>query len=292
MKKLLLVTGYLLLVALLAGCNLPWQKKAALQVNSIPKAKVFIDGQEKQTTPYEDKDLNPGETTVRLEPETTAVSLSSWERKVKLVAGVMTIVNWEFGTTESDSAGEILTLEKSKEKEGASLSVISIPDSAVVRLDGEARGFTPIVLEKVTAGEREIVISANGFQDRSIKGQLITGYQLTVNVKLAKIEEEIEKTAEAVEEEETKEEGAEATPKPKPTGPTPTPPDRPYVKIKDTPTGWLRVREKATTASEEIAKVNPGEMYPLLDEESGWYKIAYEEDKEGWIAGRYAEKYE
>jgi uncharacterized protein YgiM (DUF1202 family) len=47
-----------------------------------------------------------------------------------------------------------------------------------------------------------------------------------------------------------------------------------------------------STVATEAAKVNPGEMYPLLDEESGWYKIEYQKDEEGWISGQYAEKYE
>lgn len=295
MRKLLLITYHLSLITLLSACTLPWQKKAALQVNSIPKATVFVEGKEKGTTPFEEKNLSAGEVTLKLVPETTAVSLSPWERKVKLVGGVMTVVNWEFGQDEQKSAGEILTLEKSKDKESASLSVVSIPDSAVVRLDGEAKGFTPLPLEKITAGEREVVVSTNGFQERTIKAKLVDGYQLTVDVKLAKKEEEEKKEEEpSATPTPTPKAGAKATPslKPTPTGPTPTPPARPYVMIKDTPTGWLRVRAKASTASEEIAKVNPGEMYPLLDEESGWYQIRYAEGKEGWISGKYAEKYE
>lgn len=299
MKKLLFAAGCLLLAVLLSACTLPWQKKAALQVNSIPKSTVYIDDEEKGTTPFEDKKLKPGEVTLKLVPEVTAVSLSPWERKVKLVGGVMTVVNWEFGENEQASAGEVLTLEKSRDKEAASLNVVSVPDSAVVRLDGEARGFTSLTLDKITAGDREIIVTANGFKERIIKAKLVDGYQLTVNVNLAKIEEEEKEKEEEKTEEEIKKEStptpkkeATSTPKPIPTGPTPTPPDRPYVKIKETPTGWLRVREKATTASEELTKVHPEEMYPLLDEESGWYKITFEEDKEGWISGRYAEKYE
>ena len=43
------------------------------------------------------------------------------------------------------------------------------------------------------------------------------------------------------------------------------------------------------TAS-EAAKVNPGDTFELLDEEAGWYKINYEENKEGWISSNYVEK--
>lgn len=296
MRKLLLIVGCLLLAISLSGCTFPWQKKAALQVKSIPNAKVYINDEEKGTTPFEEKKLSPGEITLKLVPEVTAVSLSPWERKVKLVGGVMSVVNWEFGESEQSSAGEILTLEKSRDKETASLSVVSIPDSAIVRLDGEARGFTPLTLNQITAGEREITVTSTGFKDRSIKAKLVDGYQLTANVKLAKAEEEKKEEEEKPEATPTPtpKGAAKATPSPKPTpsGPTPIPPERPYVKIKDTPTGWLRVREKATTASEEIGRVNPEESYPLLDEEGGWYKIRFGEDKEGWISGKYAEKYE
>ena len=293
MKKLLGLFLLLAAVSLFSGC-LPGREKTALQVNSTPKATVFINNKQVGSTPFIDEKLSPGEITVKLVPETTVVNLSPWETKVKLTGGVMAVVNREFGQTEASSAGEILTLEKSQDKESSVLAVISNPDSAVVRLDGEAKGFTPLSLEKVAPGEREIVISATGFAERTIKAKLVAGFKLTLNVKLAQKEEEkIEISPTPI----PTGTGAKITPKPsptgtKPTGPTLTPPARPYVEIKDTPTGWLRVRTEPSTTATESAKVNPGERYPLLDESGGWYKIQYQEDKEGWISGRYAEKYE
>lgn len=293
MKKLLGLFLLLFTVSLFSGC-LPGREKTALQVNSTPKATVFINNKQVGSTPFIDEKLSPGEITVRLVPETTAVSLSPWETKVKLTGGVMAVVNREFGQTEASSAGEILTLEKSKDKENAVLAVISNPDSAVVRLDGEAKGFTPLSLEKVAPGEREIVVSATGFAERTIKAKLVAGFKLNLNVKLAQKEEEKIEISLTPTPTGTR---AKVTPKPsptgvKPTGPTSTPPARPYVEIKDTPTGWLRVRTEPSTTATEAAKINPGERYPLLDESGGWYKISYEGDKEGWISGRYAEKYE
>ena len=45
-----------------------------------------------------------------------------------------------------------------------------------------------------------------------------------------------------------------------------------------------------SASATEAAKVNPGEMFPYLNEEkSGWYKIEYEEGKEGWVSGVYVE---
>jgi len=310
MKKISLVAFLFLTSVLLSACTPPWQKKAALQVNSIPKATVYIEGEEKGTTPFEDKKLSPGEITLKLVPEVTAVNLNPWEKKIKLVGGVMTVVNWEFGQNELASAGEVLTLEKTKNKETASMSVVSIPDAAVVRLDGEARGFTPLNLDQITAGEREIVITTNGFQDRSITAKLVNGYELIANVKLAKAdkdEADVDKEEEKIDgdgdEEENDDENEKTTPTPKkettptptPSGPTPTPPERPYVEIKDTPTGWLKVRSEPSTAGGDetvITKIDPGDTYPLLDEDGGWYQIEYEKDETGWISGKYAEKYE
>jgi N-acetylmuramoyl-L-alanine amidase len=62
------------------------------------------------------------------------------------------------------------------------------------------------------------------------------------------------------------------------------------VVIKNTPTGWLRVRMEPSLSATEAAKVKPGEKYTLLDEKNGWYKISYKEGEEGWISGRYAKK--
>jgi len=80
--------------------------------------------------------------------------------------------------------------------------------------------------------------------------------------------------------------GAKATPTEGP------PMAKPYVLIKETPTGWLRVRMEPSTTATEAAKVNPGEKYPLLEEKGGWYKIRYSGDKEGWISAQYATKFE
>jgi len=57
------------------------------------------------------------------------------------------------------------------------------------------------------------------------------------------------------------------------------------VTIKETPTGWLRVREKPQ--GKEIGKVYPGDVYQFLAQDNGWYQIKFG-DQEGWISGKYA----
>jgi len=57
--------------------------------------------------------------------------------------------------------------------------------------------------------------------------------------------------------------------------------------IKQTPTGWLNVREKPSSSSEIITKVYPGESYPFSEIKSGWYKILLKDLTEGWVANQY-----
>lgn len=294
MKRYALIGVVIVLIAGLVGLVVRAKffqpTQAGLRVTSNPPATVFLDGEEMGQTTFEKEDLKPGEKTLRLVPQATATTYFPWETKVKLVNKTMVIVNRDFGETESLSAGEVMSLEPIADKKSASLVVISNPDSAVVSLNNETKGFTPLNQDNLSEGTYEIRLATNGYQERLVRVNLKNGFRLVVNVKLAE-----EKEEEAETEEEGEEAEATGTPTPSPVAkvtPKTTPPPRPYVLIKDTPTGWLRVRMGPTIAATEAAKVDPGEMFPLLDEESGWYKIEYEEDEEGWVSGQYAEKYE
>lgn len=259
---------------------------AALKIDSIPQASIFLDGKSLGKTPYEQEKLSPGEKTLKLVPE--GGIFYPWEVKIKLTGMAMTVVKREFGETEGKSSGETITLEKIADKKTSSLSIISIPDSAKVLVNGEDRGFTPVSLDKLSEGEISISLSASGFKEKTVRTKLTLGFKTNVSAKLAESEEGEEPTGTP-----TPTGTVTPTPKltPKPTGPTATPPPRPYIEIKETPTGWLRVRLEPSTTASEAAKVYPGEMYSLLDEESGWYKIEYQKGKDGWVSGQYAEKF-
>lgn len=53
---------------------------------------------------------------------------------------------------------------------------------------------------------------------------------------------------------------------------------------------WLRVRSVSSTKGTILGYVNQGEVYALLGEENGWYKIKTKKDGEGWVSGEYAAK--
>lgn len=313
MKKLLL---FIFITSIsLSGCSLLTKKQpAALKVTTTPQATIFIDGKHSGTTPYENKELEPGEITLKLVPEQQSDSSTDpFEGLIELTSGVTTIVNHEFATENSSAAGELLTL-KPNNRSVASLSVVSQPDAAVVRLDGESKGFTPLVLNQVEQGDHQLSISSPGYETRTISIRTQTGYRLTVSSILGKgttpqpitqNQSNKEATDSATPSDNTTDEKntttvtpteTQTTPSPKPTTADTTTksttPDLPYVKINKTPTGWLRVRSEPSMAGEEVAKINPGETYPFLDKQSGWYQIKLDNGEKGWIAGQYAELYE
>ncbi|MGB9911467.1 MAG: SH3 domain-containing protein [Microgenomates group bacterium] len=268
-------------------------KLAVISISSSPQTAVFIDNVQVGTAslekPYYNDKIEPGEHRIKLVPESN--ELIPWEGKINLPAGILTSIKRELASSEAESGGQVVWLEKIENKRKASLAVISFPEQAVVKLGGEPKGFTPFLNEEIPPGSYQIEIAAPGYKSRTISIKLIAGYKLLINAKLAKEIEGIEEMA-------SKKEAEEATSSGKPM-PSPTPLvksnsttslKKPYVEIKNTPTGWLRIRSKPSTSGEELGKAKPGETFPYLGETvNGWYKIEYEEDKEGWVSGTYAD---
>lgn len=282
----------ILLSFVLSGCTLPFvtNKQAALQVSSSPKASVFIDGTHVGQTPFFDENLKSGDYSLKLVPEATADILPSWETIVKLTPQTLTVVNRLIGDSDTNSSGEILTLEPLSSKTKTILAIISIPDSSVVKLDSQPKGFTPVSLDDVSSGEHTITISAAGFQEKTLKAKITAGHKLTISAQLAR---------------------QQLLPSPTPTPRTETSqittPEtvdqvasassttnkKPFVEVLANPLGFLRIRNSPSTSGVEIANAIPGQKLPYLDEEdNGWYKVLYQSGKSGWLArgssGQYA----
>jgi len=299
MKRFFAFIFVLLSAVVLSGCSLlPGRKKAALSVQTTPKATIFLDGEHLGQTPYFNEKLKAGEYVLKIVPESSGQALNPWEGRVTLSPGILTVVNRELGLTQDDSSGEILSFEPLADKNAISISVVTTPDGAVVNLDGEPRGFAPLSLDNVSEGEHMLTISSPGYKERSIKAKTVKGHKLIASVQLARepvepsTPEETEEDQEEETEESTPSASPKATPKASPRSTSDNDPDRPYVQIDSPDAGWVRVRDGAGTSYDELTKVDHGEKFPLLDTQSGWYQIEYEAGKEGWISGKYAEKFE
>jgi len=249
---------------------------AGILVESTPPSSVYIASEQVGRTPYE-ANLKPGEVVVKLIPETIDRALAPFETKVILNSGIKTIIRRDFGETEEASAGDIVSFEKVGGKE-VSISVVTVPNSAQISIDGQVRGFAPYKTTSLSAGEHSLVVSSQGYSDRTITIKAIAGYRLTVVFKLKPSGETVPE--EKVQGEETQK--------------------KVMIEILSTPTGFLRVRESASTSAKELAQVKPGQRFPYLteDTENNWYKIEYqskeagEEAKEGWVTGQYSKKVE
>lgn len=251
------------------GCSLV-PKKSGLEVISNLQAKVYIDGKEMGTTPYKNNSLFPKEIEVKIKTQNN----QEWSKKIELQNNSNTVVNWEFGNEEKESGGYVISLEKTGDNKKAGIIVNVTPDKATVAIDGEIKGFSPLRIDDIGDGDKQVTISFPGNKSINIFIRAIKGYQTILESKLA--EEKI-----IVQQEENNQQN-NLTEKQNET----------IITIKETETGWLRVRESSSNASKEIVKINPGEKYKLLEENKDWYQIDLGENKTGWISAKYAEKNE
>lgn len=273
-RKIILVILFFVLISGFAVVRFKLLKtigNGGLRIVSNVPANIFIDDKLIGKTPYEDK-LEVREYVVKLIPEDTSIQASSWQGKVKLNPSVLTFINRDLGPSELRSGGEILTLEKIPQLQ-TQLSITSQPEGAYVLLDGIDRGVTPLNLEDQEPGEHDVSISSVGFIGRTQRVQLTSGYNLNINFQLSISEE--------------KEASPSSTIVPETQTDTPR---KPYIVVKETETGFLRVRTGPAKSATEAAQIKPGEQYQLLDEKEGWYKISFAEGKEGWISSQYADK--
>lgn len=245
------------------------KKEAAIKLVSHPNATVYINGKQAGTTPYENDSLSAELTTFKLVPNNGD---QFWQRDLELTPNAQTIVNWNFDPEDDQQFGSVLYLEKISSPDQADLLVTCQPQSCSVKVDGQLQGPAPLNLEKVGASEHTITVSQPGYQTQEVTARTVKNYRLVVEMELAEKE-------------------SSTTDQPQAT-PTPDLPstDLPKVRILQTPTGWLRVRQGPSTGNPEVAKVDPGEEFVLVDEQDDWYKIEYEEGEEGWISATYAEK--
>ena len=232
------------------------RKTSGIFVLSLPQeATVYINNKEVGKTPFEDKNLEVGTYTVKIEK-----SGAWWEGKVNLMPGTVTFINRDLASDSASSAGEILTLEK-----GKGLTIISNPPEADVEVDGKSWGKTPITVD-AGSGDHTILISRANYLNRSIRANLPSDFNLTVSADLGLSEADLTAVT------------------------TPVITQTPQVLVKNTPTGFLRVRDKPNLNGKEITQVKPGDKLVLLEEQGSWDRVRLADETEGFVSSAYVEK--
>lgn len=264
-KKALMV---ILAGLILGGCSLS-SKRSGVEITSYPAADVYIDGKEMGTTPYKNLELEPGETEIKLVTDSRQLI-----KTLDLQNNINTVIDWQFGENEDMDSGYILYLEKTGD-EKASAIVSTNPDKATIKIDGEIKGMSPITIQEIEEGDRQLTVSFVEHKSVSVYMKAISGYRLVIETKLAQEESNMD---ELIAEQEDSTESSLSVDQ------------LGMVTIEETETGWLKVREASSSASGELTRVNPGESYSLIEEGEGWYKIDLGDETTGWISADYAKK--
>lgn len=279
-KKLLGVTllTAIIITGLVVGRFVLKSGEAAtgvLQIDSLPRARVFLDDNEVGQTPYVGEKLKVGEYRLKLTAGSGVVgTFSAWETKVKVTADLLTYVSRELGTQNTDSAGQLLYLERlSALGSSAEAAVVSDPDGAVVVIDSLEKGRAPLLLTDQRAGDHVMTISSPGFADQVVRGKFILGFRLNAVVKLKKL---VPVST-----------GIEPVATPSAQVPPPATGSA-RITVRDNPLGFLRVRSGPDFTANEIARIYPGEQYPLLGQSEGWVKIKLAgQGGSGWVSDQY-----
>lgn len=232
------------------------KQKSGISIFTMPDgATVFLDGKEVGKTPFEDKNLE-----VRLYDISLNKDGAYWQGKIKLNGGTLSSISRDLAKDQASSAGEILTLDR-----GKGLTVISNPSGAEVEVDGKSYGKTPTTIN-ISTGEHTIVVSHGNYLNRSIKANLPDNFNLTISVDLGLSEADLTSIS------------------------APVITQTPEVLVKQTPTGFLRVRDKASLSGKEIGRVNSGDTLILLEELSGWDRVRLSDGTEGFVSSVYVSK--
>lgn len=305
MKKKLIV--FILLVLLFIGfiayrfMNLDHEaNEGMLKIASSPNATVILNTTTVGKTPFENK-VAVGEYLVKLIPEGTASEAATWQGKILINKNTLTYIDRELGTSDNTSAGVVFSISKMPNKpklpDTGEIEVDSEPNGAIVYLDNDEKGISSLMMSDVPKGEHELSVSLPGYFRRSQKINVEAGFRMHAEFKLAidpaykKINDQPKEATDSANLTPTISVGPSGSLQGSPI-PTTAALIQFYVIINDTPTGWLRVRESPSLNASETARVDPGVRFPVLETQSGWYKIEYKPNLTGWIAAQYAKKTE
>src|SRR3989344_5699429 len=221
-----------------------------LKVITSPNATIYLNNAQVGKTPFEQK-IKEGEYILKLAPSGNSTESATFESKVRINKNTLTYVSQDLGTTNLTSSGVIFTIEKMANKpekpETGEIEVQSEPTGTIVYLDSEEHGNSAIILSGVDKGQHEITVSAAGFFPRNEKIEVKPGYRVIGRFKLA-IDPSHKKVDESVDSKlATSEVNIAPTPASKAIKTT--------IVVKETGTGFLRVRSEASLSSTESARV-------------------------------------
>lgn len=276
MKKFIFVISPFLIAILIFSIIILFvsrnKDRGALQVTSSPLSKVYLNGKLAGQTPLCKCDLNSmieiGDYTLRVVPN--GGNFDPFEQKITISPKVLTVIDRTFAP-QALAEASIISLNPLIDKSQSSVSVISFPTNAQIFLDNALQGQTPLLINNVTQSDHELKLTREGYKEKTVRVKSVLGYKLEAIIFLG-IDPQI------------------ATTSANPVASTSAVSSAAKVIILETPTGFLRVRKTSSSASAVVGEVKPGEIYDLINEQSGWYEIKLNDKVNGWVSSQYVQK--
>lgn len=288
MRKWFILLGVLGAVVLLIGLwsigfnPLALKQKAGLQVmtNNI-SASLFLNDQFLDKSPFVDKKIQPGSYILRIQPDEPGYA--SYELPIDLNKGMLTIVSWKPGETSETSGGIIYEMEKLSSKGEPQLAFETVPDGAIVTLDGGSQQFSPLLITNLTEGDHQFEVSLPSYQIQQHSVTLSKDHLISVTVILGKIPGELGVTESA----------QVAQPSPTAASPLSQIAGGPQVQILNT--GFfvnnqevLRVRATPSPNGRELGFAQVGQFYTYRGQTTDWLQIEFN-DQSGWVSTQYSQ---
>jgi len=290
-----------------SGCNpLNKNSKSGLQVitDGVASA-VFLNEQYIEKAPFINREIKPGEYTLKIQPDDP--NLVAYETRIRLRPGLLTVVTWKLAERPELSGGVIYEMEPIKSNSKSEVSFITIPDGAIVSLQGKEKEFSPVIIPDITLGHNEFEVSLPSYESQKHTINAVPGYRMLVSVKLAKVGiGETQKNENNSDKTDTKEvsaidqasESATATKSGQLDNATNASEESKTTgkQILIKPTNFfqdgkevLRVRDKAGSVGAELGFASVGTKYPYLEKtENSWFNINFN-GKSGWVSGTFAQ---
>lgn len=306
MKRLIIGLLLVMILAISFVFFNPFKKTApaGLQVstNNI-KSSVFLNGQLLDKTPLIEKTLKPGQYTIKIVPDDDVYV--PYETSITLRSGALTVMVWKPGMRPETSGGVIYEFEPIETKHTSEVSFVSIPDTAIVELEGERKDYTPVIFKNVAPGNIEYTVMLPSYVPQKNTIFVLPGQRMLINVKLAKMSDEPDPVTttntlqptdatDSAQVRESPQSGTDSADKTDTTVDKRTTINTRTVKILTTNffvegKEVLRVRSDANSNSSEVGYVMVGEIYAHTGNViNSWYEITFD-DKTGWVSGQFAE---
>lgn len=159
------------------------KSRSAVTIDSLNQpAEVFINDKSVGTTPFESKNIDPGENKITLKTNN-----QMYETKINFLAddnsNIYNVVIFrDLGTSNVFSSGQEFWYEKGTGNE--KVKIISNPTGASVYIDNTEVGKTPFSSTTLSPGDYNIKISQEGYETQEMKITTDKKYTVNVNVKL------------------------------------------------------------------------------------------------------------